>query len=117
MNKYRAKKTECRQQHIHDSKKEARRCDDLHLLQKAGQIHSLEVHRRYPIKINGEPLRYVNSNRPVVYEGDFSYFETAEDGGSRRVVEDVKSRPTRTPAYKIKQALMKHCYGIEIRET
>lgn len=43
MNKYGAKKASCLYGHTHDSRKEARRCNELHLLQKAGAIKDLEA--------------------------------------------------------------------------
>ena len=48
----------------------------------------------------------------MTYRGDFEYMENGV-----RIIEDVKSEATRTPVYKIKKALMKMFYDIDIRET
>ena len=41
-NKYSAIKTVCRASHKHDSKREAAKCDELHLALKAGYIKDLQ---------------------------------------------------------------------------
>ena len=82
--KYGAKKTICGQLHTHDSKLEATRCDQLHLMQRMGDITHLEVHPQFWFVINGEQLKHDNGRR-VGYKADFQYFE-----GDRNVVEDCK---------------------------
>lgn len=51
--------------------------------------------------------------RAIRYRADFTYRE--RDG--RLVVEDVKSKPTRTREYLIKRKLMKERRGIDITEV
>lgn len=90
----------------YDSKKEAKRAQELKLLQLAGQITGLQEKTRFVLipKQEGE--------RECVYESDFEYFEGP---GKLRVVEDVKG--VKTPAYRIKKKLLLHVHGIRIRET
>jgi len=105
-NKYGAVKTPCGAGHMHDSKKEAGRCDELRLLERAGQIQRLEQQPEFPIEINGI--------RVCVYRADFSYFEKNE-----RVIEDAKSDPTReNQVYRLKKKLVEAAYpGVRIREV
>lgn len=87
-----------------DSRREAARYQELVLLERAGQIQDLEVHPKYPLVVEGV--------RIGDYVGDFAYTEAG-----RRVVEDVKSAPTRRLAsYRIKRKLMRALYHIEIVE-
>jgi hypothetical protein len=105
VNKFRSKRTECRQGHTHDSAKEARRCNDLTLLERAGEISGLKIQRPYDIRVNGQKItRYI---------ADFSYWEEGKE-----IVEDVKSEATRKlPVYRLKRKLMAAIHGIEVRET
>ncbi|MGK2287303.1 DUF1064 domain-containing protein, partial [Pedomonas sp. V897] len=52
--KYGNRKTPCGAGHMHDSKKEALRCNELRLLERAGRIQRLEQQPEFPITINGE---------------------------------------------------------------
>ncbi len=45
--KYNSRKCECGQGHLHDSQKEAQRCNELTLLEKAGQISNLRQQVKY----------------------------------------------------------------------
>jgi len=87
-----------------DSTAEYKRYDSLRLLEKGGAICGLLIHVIYPFVINGILV--------CQYESDFVYMS---DGVL--VVEDVKSKATRTPAYSIKRKLMKAVYGIRITEV
>ena len=95
------------------SKKEARRYQDLKLLQHAGEIRGLKCHTRWPMVINGTKV--------CEYEDDFQYEEKAPQIEPKLlpvwqpVVEDSKG--ALTAAYKIKRKLMLAIYGITIRET
>ena len=101
--KYRAVRTECGAGHSHPSKAEARRCDELHLLQRAGQIHNLEREVAFPVHVNGIKV--------FTYRGDFAYFNDKE-----RVVEDVKG--VLTPVYRLKKKLVEAYYqGVKIVEV
>lgn len=131
MNKYGAIKTRG-----YDSKKEARRGDELRLLERAGKIRDLREQVSYELipsvymDVNGERIesraempvsRYFIQKhglwcqeRACSYVADFVYVD-AETG--RTVVEDVKSKATRTPEYIIKRKLMLWIYGIQIKEV
>lgn len=93
------------------SKKEARRAQELQLLEKAGEIHDLKFQVRYPLVVNGQHV--------CTYVADAVYVERF---GSpicqpQTVVEDVKSPASRTRLYLVKRSLMKALHGIEIREV
>jgi hypothetical protein len=101
--KYKAQRTECQEGHSHPSKAEAKRCDELHLLQKAGQIHRLEREPSFPVSINGIKV--------FTYRADFSYFTEHE-----RVIEDVKGMVT--PIYRLKKKAVEAYYpGVKIVEV
>lgn len=82
--KYRAVKSQCNAGHTHDSKREAIRCNELHLLQDAGEITDLIIHPQYWFVINGRQLKHPNGRR-VGYKSDFEYIENG-----MLVTEDVK---------------------------
>ena len=88
-----------------DSKKEARRYADLKILEKAGEISHLQLQPKFRLldgfKHNGETIR------PINYFADFSYIDTE----GNEVVEDVKSKATKTPVYSIKKKLFLNKYG------
>lgn len=75
------------------SKKEAGRIGELKLLERAGHIRNLELQPKFPLVVNGVKV--------CTYIADAAYFEK-----NARVVEDVKSGPTKTPAYRIKRKLL-----------
>lgn len=87
-----------------DSKAEARRYQELKLLQAAGEIKHLECQPRYPLIVNGV--------RVGEYRGDFRYTVTATD---RIVTEDVKG--CRTQVYALKKRLVEALYGIKVVEV
>ena len=103
-----------------DSKKEARRYEVLLLRLSAGEIRNLKLQRDFTLQEayttpEGERIRAIR------YKADFCYEElypdTQQPAGWRAVVEDVKSRATRTREYIIKRKLMLEKYNIEIREV
>ena len=91
-----------------DSVKEARRYIDLNLLQRAGQIHDLQIQVPF-ILIPKQKDSKGRVIREVKYIADFVYTEKG-----RKVVEDVKGY--RTKEYQIKKKLMKYFHNIEIKE-
>lgn len=95
-----------------DSQKEARRYDHLILRLQAGQIRDLRLQVDFTLQ---EAYTDTEGNRvrAIRYKADFTYLE--QDG--QLVVEDVKSRPTRTREYLIKRKLMKERKGVEITEV
>ena len=93
-----------------DSEGEGKRFIELSALQKAGKIFGLETQVSFELL----PAQVVagRKEKPVVYVADFVY----EQGG-KRVVEDVKSGPTKTREYIIKRKLMLHVHGIAVQEV
>lgn len=104
-NKYGAKKVEV-DGVLYDSQLEYERFCELSLLQKAGQISKLQYHKQYVLIDKSE------NGREIDYEADFVY----QDKNGKTVVEDVKSKPTKTRLYALKKRLMLERYGIKIKE-
>ena len=103
-----------------DSTKEARRYRELVLLRQAGEIGDLEIHPMYSITV--VDLARVQPGRPLVadalktvawYTADFRYV----DALGAVVVEDVKSGPTKTTAYRLRKRLVEAIHGITISEV
>lgn len=96
-----------------DSEKEYRRWRELKMMERAGEIHSLQ--RQVPYVLipaqkdeNGKVIE-----REVRYVADFVYREKP----NRLVVEDTKSSATKTKEYVIKRKLLLYRLGIRIREV
>lgn len=121
--KYKAKKATCSAGHTHDSKKEAKRCDELHMLQRSGVIDELELQKEYLLipalyrkvelkerykkgKNKGLPkTKLVCEEQKVVYRADFVYIDKRI---GKIVIEDCKGM--RTKEYILKRKLMKQLY-------
>ncbi len=104
--KYRSKWTQCRSGHNHQSKKEAERCNELVLLEKAGEIKDLEQQPKYQLVPS-----YVYEGkkvRGISYGADFAYWDNRL---GRRVIEDVKG--FKTKVYKLKSKMLKHLLSTE----
>lgn len=91
-NKFGAKKTEANGITF-DSGAEAERYQTLKLLEAAREIKALGIQPSFA-------LMGANGKAVAAYRADFIYFE-----GGRRIVEDVKSVVTLTPASKLKLKL------------
>lgn len=85
------------------SKAEARRYQELLVLQRAGKIRDLELQPRYRLHVNGWKLGE--------YRGDFRY-RTRE---GETVVEDVKG--VLTPMYRWKKKHVAAEYGVDVVEV
>lgn len=83
---------------------EARRYDELKLMEMEGEIGRLELQPHYPLVVNGQ--------RVAVYIGDFLYVDSRS---KQKVLEDVKG--VKTPVYRLKKKLMMALYGIDIVEV
>lgn len=103
-NKYGARKTDCRNGHNHASKREAKRCDELHLLLRAGEIESLEHQPRFYFTVNGVELKHDNGRR-AVYTADFAFDDRQS---AKRIVEDTKGMSARD--WPLRKALFRACY-------
>lgn len=105
-----------------DSTKEARRYGELRLLERAGAIRDLETQPRFPIDVvelwRQDPEEGVNLQGPVVrcghFTADFRYVDV-ETG--LVVIEDTKSGPTKTTAYRLRKRLVEAIHGIKICEV
>ena len=113
-----------------DSKKEARRYDELTARLRAGEIRDLRLQVEFTLQ---EAFTDADGKRTraIRYKADFTYQERVPSSGPpyktaynatdaerwRLVVEDVKSRATKTDKYQIKRKLMKDRFGIDIQEV
>ncbi len=102
-----------------DSQREARRYDNLMAWQKTGEIKDLRLQVDFTLQeayTDTEGCRV----RAVRYRADFTYLRRQMDREGHNwtlVVEDVKSRGTRTKDYLLKRKLMKDRFGIDIVEV
>ncbi len=120
-NKYRAQRTTV-DGITFDSKKEARRWQELKLLERAGEISELRRqvkynlyagHKRFIVDC-AEPIlirstRYPNG-RGVTYVADFVYTENGQ-----QVIEDTKGMDT--PVSRLKRAIVEAMTGTKVRIT
>lgn len=104
-----------------DSRKEARRYDELALLLKAGKIRDLKLQKQFTLQesyITPEGERV----RAIKYVADFAYDRPTKPDSTGTVhwlpvVEDVKSTATRTAQYEMKRKLMQERFNIKISEV
>jgi hypothetical protein len=89
---------------MHQSRIEARRCNELHILQAGGLIRELEAHpqHRYRLDVNGVHI--------CDYLVDFRYFEV---DGDQEVLEDTKGFQTEVSKLKIR--LVEALYGLKVQ--
>lgn len=95
-----------------DSRKEARRYDELRLLERAHQISDLQRQVKFVLIPAQRDPKGKLIERQCYYVADFTY----KDSSGRLVVEDAKSEATRTPVYVVKRKLMLWVHGIRVRE-
>lgn len=93
----------CMQGVMHQSSLEARRCNELHLLQRAGEIRDLEAHPQPRFKLD------VNGVHVCDYLCDFRYHDNKR---GCEIVEDTKGFYTEVSRLKVR--LMLAIYGIEV---
>ena len=86
-----------------DSAKESKRYASLKLLERAGVIENLKLQPRFLLQ---EGFTYNgHKERKIEYVADFLYGRNGQT-----IVEDVKSKPTRTEVYKLKRKLFLYKY-------
>jgi hypothetical protein len=102
-NKYGARKTTYGDR-VFDSAGEARRAAELSLLQRAGQIANLKFQPSYPLVVNGVHVC------TIVPDFEYDDLRTGE-----HIVEDWKSKATKTAVFSIKSKLAKAVLGLEIK--
>lgn len=104
--KYNAVKTEI-DGHRFDSKFEAEHYASLKLLERAGVISALKLQPRFILQ---EGFTYNgHKERKIEYVADFQYTKDGET-----IVEDTKSKATRTQVYMLKRKLFLYKYGNEV---
>ena len=95
---------------VFDSKKEAKRYNELRLLEKGKIISNLELQKIFELQ-----PKYVNCIgqhiRAITYIADFYYFDKVYN---KWVVEDTKG--FKTEVYKIKKKLFEYKYNLIIKE-
>jgi len=100
--------------HTFDSAKEMRRYSVLKLMQQAGEIENLCLQPRFDFTRPDMTIEY-EGGRVAAFVADFSYNEVKTGA---LVVEDVKSEITREIAlYRLKKAMMRAFFGIEVQEV
>lgn len=113
-NKYGAKKTTVDGLRF-DSLKEARRYAELRLLEMAGKIRELETQPRFPITV---VELWRPGRRSLVHCGKFTAdFRYVDVESGAVVIEDTKSRPTKTTAYRLRKRLVEAIHGITVTEV
>lgn len=110
-NKYGAKKTVVNGITF-DSKKEARRYQELLLLQDSGAISHLQRQVKYVLIPSQKDEQGKVIERECSYIADFVYFDIQ---ANKTIVEDTKG--FRTADYKIKRKLMLYVHNIRIKEV
>ena len=85
----------------------------LALLLAAGNIRNLKLQPEFTLQEAYTTLEGVRV-RAIRYRADFTYYEGAR---GLKVVEDVKSRATRTRDYAMKKKLLKDRFGLDITEV
>lgn len=98
-----------------DSTREAKRYEELKLLERAGKIRDLEVQPVYELV---KSVKYKNAKRAkpaMIYTADFRYWDIEK---GELVVEDVKSVATaKLTDYIMRRHMMLAFHGIEVLET
>lgn len=98
-----------------DSIKETERYDHLLLTLRSGKIQDLRLQVQYTLQesyITAEGDRV----RAIRYVADFVYKKKNAAGEWETVIEDVKSRATKTPQYKLKRKLLIERFNLKIHE-
>ena len=89
-----------------DSRAEARRWQELKMLERAGEIERLERQVQFSLVVEGQTI--------ATYTADFRYWTTALP--KERVVEDVKSAPTaKKRDFVLIRKLMRAIHEVDVR--
>lgn len=92
-----------------DSRKEAKRYQELKLLEHAGVIKELQLQVPFVLFEKSE------YGRKIKYIADFTYWELNKSNVWEYVVEDVKGM--KTPLYRLKKRILGELYGVKIKEV
>lgn len=101
--KFNSRPLRCRAGAMHQSTLEARRCDELHLMQQGGLIRDLEAHPQPTYRLD------VEGHHICDYRCDFRYFDNER---SCVIVEDTKGLMTAECRLKLK--LMAAVHGVDV---
>ena len=93
----------CKAGSMHQSTLEARRCDELHLMQTGGLIRDLRAHPQVRFRLD------VGGHHIADYQADFCYFDTERNA---EVVEDTKGMVTEV--FRMKAKLMAAVHGVDV---
>lgn len=93
-----------------DSALEARRFQELRLLERAGAIRDLQTQVKFELQPAFE--KHGKKYRPIYYVADFVYYDVQK---GLNVVEDAKGYDT--DVYKIKKKMYEYRYDIPITEV
>lgn len=102
MSKYFAKKTPCAHGHVHASGREAKRCNELHLMLRAGAITALVIEPTYELHMGGVAIVMGNGQK-ARFRPDFTYLENG-----KVIAEDVKGFVVRD--FPLRAAVFRACY-------
>ena len=91
-----------------DSKKEARRYEELKLLQLGGKVSNLELQPKFELQMGFRDINTGKKERAINYIADFQY----RDEVGNLIVEDVKGM--KTDVYKLKRKMFLAKYQDEI---
>lgn len=96
---------------IFDSAREMRRYQDLKLMLRAGEIENLELQPPYALHTLTPEGEWVHV---ATFRPDFRYVQV---NTAKTVVEDVKSEPTKTTAYRLRKRWAEAEYAITVMEV
>ena len=97
--KYNSVRSVCNQGHIHASKMEKNRCNELYLMKEAGVISLLEQQPEFILQ--GKFKYRDKAIRKIVYRADFKYWDKER---GQFVVEEVKG--FKTAVYRLKKKML-----------
>ena len=97
-----------------DSRKEARRYEELKMLVVAGAITSIDLQPEFPITVR--ELWRADGHLVACgrFRADFRYIDLVS---GEVVIEDAKSPATKTTAYRLRKRLVEAIHGVTIREV
>lgn len=98
---------------LFDSQREAARYGELKLLLHAGHIADLEIHPGFPLIVSEEGGPPFVFHTVGMFHADFKYKDCRTCAW---VIEDVKSPPTKTEAYKLRKRIVEARYRLQIQE-
>jgi hypothetical protein len=90
---------------FHQSTAEARRCDELTLMEKGGLIRDLRAHPQVRFRLD------VDGHHICDYLADFVYFDNERNA---EIVEDVKGHQTEISKFKLKLMAAVHGVNVEL---